>query len=257
MAIENKIIKLRRGIEANFIPTNLLPGELHITTDTGKVHYCYSAGNIKQLATIEQLQALLNVSPEAYLALQQLITELQDETVLTGLLADMASLQAYKLDKTGDSKDNTVTFTEATTETDIATGENHATLFGKILKSIKTFRSAIGTLSSLKTTNKTSLVGAINEQNDSLANLFIKRRFVNTITVGTLNVIGSTNITIDAIDGYTPIEYIVANAHPSNTISSIGYVFSDRVTISYIPKTAGSEQFLVDVVYAKSSFVGS
>lgn len=93
MATEYKIIKIRRSIESAFVPSNLLPGELHITTDTGKVHYCYSAGSVKQLATIEQLQGLLNVSPEAYIALQQLITELEDETVLSGILADINELK--------------------------------------------------------------------------------------------------------------------------------------------------------------------
>lgn len=46
-----------------------------------------------------------------------------------------------KLDKTGDTKDNTTTFTEAEEDVDITTGEKHSTIFGKILKSIKTLRS--------------------------------------------------------------------------------------------------------------------
>ena len=48
---------------------------------------------------------------------------------------------ANKLDKTGDTKDNTTTFDEAETDEDISTGEEHSTMFGKILKSIKTLRS--------------------------------------------------------------------------------------------------------------------
>ncbi len=39
-----------------------------------------------------------------------------------------------------DSKDNTVTFTEAEEDTNITSGEKHSVLFGKILKSIKTLR---------------------------------------------------------------------------------------------------------------------
>lgn len=39
-----------------------------------------------------------------------------------------------KLGKTGDSKDNTVTFTQASTRENIASSETHATLFGKIAK---------------------------------------------------------------------------------------------------------------------------
>jgi hypothetical protein len=48
-----------------------------------------------------------------------------------------------KLEKTGDSKDNVVSFTEAAEDADIQSGENHTTIFGKILKSIKTFRAHI------------------------------------------------------------------------------------------------------------------
>lgn len=72
-------------------------------------------------------------------------------------------LELDKLDKNGDSKDNTVTFAIAETETDIVSGEKHSTLFGKIAKSISTFRSAIGVLASLSTVNKNNLVAAINE----------------------------------------------------------------------------------------------
>lgn len=106
-----------------------------------------------------------------------------------------------KMDKQGDSADNIVTFEEAAEDADITSGEKHSAIFGKLLKSIKTLRSGkinktdiiqndtvggvdkvasgelvkthrqdIGTLSSLKTTNKTSLVAAINEQNDNLVN---------------------------------------------------------------------------------------
>ena len=65
---------------------------------------------------------------------------------------------------TGKVDSNTpVTFETAATETDINSGESLGTLMGKIKKSISTFRSAIGTLSSLKTSAKTSLVAAINE----------------------------------------------------------------------------------------------
>jgi hypothetical protein len=56
---------------------------------------------------------------------------------------DITILQNDKLDKNGDTKDNTVSFTEAVVEADINTTETHATIFGKIKKSIKTFRTSI------------------------------------------------------------------------------------------------------------------
>lgn len=42
---------------------------------------------------------------------------------------------------TQNSKDNTTSFSEAASDTDIASGDKHSTIFGKILKSIKTLRS--------------------------------------------------------------------------------------------------------------------
>lgn len=62
------------------------------------------------------------------------------------------------LRKDGDSATNTTTFTVASTETDIASGDTHATLFGKILKKF----GLIGIVSSLNTYVTTSIVGAIN-----------------------------------------------------------------------------------------------
>ncbi len=50
---------------------------------------------------------------------------------------------AYINEKTDDTKDSTTSFPEATVEEDIVSGENHATLFGKLQKSIRMFRAAI------------------------------------------------------------------------------------------------------------------
>jgi hypothetical protein len=56
---------------------------------------------------------------------------------------NIIDLRENKLDKTGDSKDNTVTFTESTEDLDIASGESHSTIFGKILKTLKTVRTGL------------------------------------------------------------------------------------------------------------------
>jgi hypothetical protein len=57
---------------------------------------------------------------------------------------------------TGDSKNNIVAFSEYPTDTDIVSGDTHTTLFGKILKSIKTFRTEI-----VKKIDKTSITSLI------------------------------------------------------------------------------------------------
>lgn len=83
-----------------------------------------------------------------------------------------------------DTKDDTVSFTQASTLANIVTAENHATLFGKIMKwfsfigttalttvaqtitgAINELKGIIGDKSTLTTTEKTDLVKAINEVN--------------------------------------------------------------------------------------------
>ena len=66
------------------------------------------------LDTLKEISDALAASEEAVEAINQAITN--------------------KLDKTGDSKDNTVTFTQASTRTNISSTEKHSTLFGKIAK---------------------------------------------------------------------------------------------------------------------------
>ncbi len=75
------------------------------------------------------------------------------------------------LEKTGDGKEVTVTFTEATTEADIATGENLSAMFGKILKKFKNI------------INGTTAVGK--------ANILATARTINGVLFN-----GSANITI-------------------------------------------------------------
>lgn len=64
-----------------------------------------------------------------------------------------------------------VAFTEATADTDIASGDTLGTIAGKIKKSIKALRDNLGALTGLKTTAKTSAVDAINEVYASNINL--------------------------------------------------------------------------------------
>lgn len=138
-------IQHRRGLKVDFDPNKMLPGEFAYALDTAELFYCYGVGNVKRLATIEDLQILLDTNETAYTALQQLIAELENETVLTGILSDISNLQDNKLDKTGVSNNNTVIFSEASEDEDIVSGETHTILFGKILKSIKTFRDDLAT----------------------------------------------------------------------------------------------------------------
>lgn len=150
-------IRIRRGNQIDFDKNKLVSGELAVVLDHGELHFCYGNGNVKRLQTREDLEAILNSSPEAYAALQQLIVDLDGNPEITNILHNISALQMDKLDYDGDSKYNTTTFTEALTDEDIVSGETHSTIFGKILKSINTIKYNIGVLASEKI-DKTSIV---------------------------------------------------------------------------------------------------
>lgn len=145
-------IRVRRGTSDKFDKSKLVQGELSIVTDNGELYFCFGAGNTRKLASKEDLQAMLDSSETSYEALQQLIADLEtNPNELTNILANISALQSGKLDKTGNSQSNTVTFLESATDEDIASGDTHSTLFGKIMKSTKSLRSKIE--------NNTNIIG--------------------------------------------------------------------------------------------------
>lgn len=89
MAIQN-----RRGVYASLDKSKLVPGEIAVCTDNGKMFYCYSAGNVVEVTTAERLQEILEASSEAYTALQELIASLDGEgSTGAQILANIATLQ--------------------------------------------------------------------------------------------------------------------------------------------------------------------
>jgi hypothetical protein len=111
-------------------------------------------------------------------------------------------LSAYML-KTGDSKDNTVTITSSDDSTvfnsgtlcgtdawssvaQMATGETHASLFGKIstmFKNIRTLAKVIGT-TDISAIGTGTISNAISSLNSDLSELTIRSIVVQTIVVG-------------------------------------------------------------------------
>lgn len=89
-------ILIRRGLLSLFDKRKLRPGELAITTDGTKLYYCYSAGNVKEVVTVDDLQNILDAQPEAYQALQELISELNDDTSLAASM--LAQINQNKTD---------------------------------------------------------------------------------------------------------------------------------------------------------------
>lgn len=74
------------------------------------------------------------------------VTGGQVEVKMTDFVTDRTPAFLNKLDKTGDGSDVTVTFTEAATDTDIASGDKLSILFGKILKRFSTITSKFTTV---------------------------------------------------------------------------------------------------------------
>lgn len=70
----------------------------------------------------------------------------QVEVKMTDFVTDRTPAFLNKLDKTGDGSDVTVTFTEAATDTDIASGDKLSILFGKILKRFSAITSKFATV---------------------------------------------------------------------------------------------------------------
>lgn len=74
------------------------------------------------------------------------VTGGQVEVKMTDFVTDRTPAFLNKLDKTGDGSDVTVTFTEAATDTDIASGDKLSILFGTILKRFSTITSKFTTV---------------------------------------------------------------------------------------------------------------
>jgi len=173
------------------------------------------------------------------------------------ILSAIGKLQAQislKLDKTGDSKDNTITFTVAETLANIATTESHATLFGKIAKMFSFIET-----DTLNTTNKT-ISGAINELSTKVSATFTATptnitslttaldfayKYGNAVTysiAGTATWTSGTSYTIETLPtGFIPSVEINQGLYVGNnascngvlTITTAGVVkFKPLVTIS-------------------------
>ena len=93
------------------------------------------------------------------------VTGGQVEVKMTDFVTDRTPAFLNKLDKTGDGSDVTVTFTEAATDTDIASGDKLSILFGKILKRFSTITSKFTTVD---ITDGTTVVAQANKVTNAL-----------------------------------------------------------------------------------------
>lgn len=68
-------IRVRRGLKEQFIASKLLPGEFAVATDTGTGWYCFKSGNVKLIATTDDIEKVM----QDYDACQEDIAAIQTE----------------------------------------------------------------------------------------------------------------------------------------------------------------------------------
>lgn len=213
MAIQN-----RRGNYSDFDPEKMVPGEWATVLsgdsnagDGKSIYHCFSAGNVKRMATYEDMEDNINKATDdirnefledinnatqsantaaksaksaaqtaqkaaqdaqnAAEAIEGAVegTIINDNTASKVTVFSGMHVKNGYLEKTGNATKTTVKFAPPNEEQDLVSGETSGTLFGKIVKKLSVIKAAIGTLSSLTTTNKSSLVGAVNELNSAFA----------------------------------------------------------------------------------------
>ena len=147
-------VNTRGGLKADFDPNKMTENEIAGTWDTKEIFYTFAPGDVKQLATKEDFQADLDAldsnierAEHAYLAAESLLVNKAGINDVTPTLSE-----AYSGAKTQSLIDNisiddlstsTATFTQATVDADIATGDTLAVLFGKILKRFATIATSL------------------------------------------------------------------------------------------------------------------
>lgn len=132
-------IQMRRGVFADFDTGKMIPGEFAVvlsgdaTTSTGKgVYICFAAGDVQRLSTYEEIAASIQQALEDDEQLQQYVISavedtLEDHPEWTTTVQDGAVTVA-KLNS------NVTAFTEASSRTNIASGDGITTIWGKIKK---------------------------------------------------------------------------------------------------------------------------
>ena len=152
-------IQMRRGAYLDFDPSRMLPGELAVvlsgddTTDTGKgIYICFSAGDVQRLSTYEEIvreindamadapgmaEMVTNAVNAALIAHPEWTTTVQDGAISTAKLANGAATAAkIGSDAVTEEKlaDDVTTFTQASSRSNLTSGESIKTIWGKISK---------------------------------------------------------------------------------------------------------------------------
>lgn len=185
------------------------------------------------------------------------VTGGQVEVKMTDFVTDRTPAFLNKLDKTGDGSDVTVTFTEAATDTDIASGDKLSILFGKILKR---FTNILNGTTKVGYATKADTDNLGNQITETYANsldvadntIVLKNKIgenLSTITVPYANSAGNVATTIKgmgiAVQTASPYAWFLNYSGSGNKDGARKYyasVYADNATYS---TSAGSSNNIV------------
>ena len=88
-------IKVRRGLKEEFVVSKLLSGEFAVATDTGNAWYCYKAGQVKLMATSEDIETLRQESG-SYQEAQQLVIDRIEQSIAANTAKTSANQTAIE-----------------------------------------------------------------------------------------------------------------------------------------------------------------
>ena len=111
-------IQVRRGLQKNFKPDKMLPGEMAVTTDTRRIYASFAPGDCKRMATYEDMQDDIKEANE------EIITELTESVTTATQAATSATTAAQTA--TENANKATQDATTAVSNADTATSEANA-----------------------------------------------------------------------------------------------------------------------------------
>ena len=175
-----------------------------------------------------------------------------DSTVVGQIEADLAK----KLDKTGDSGDNVVAFTQTSSRQNIMTGDTHKTIFGKIKKwladlAVSAFMQCINSYDDLMaaTALDNYLAGAkavkdgLTEVNGKLDNLTELKSYKASITVNKNN---NRKIDFDIkLQNYIPIG--ILQLYAGDYIVLEGYQLNESI-LSVFLRNVSNNDITIDII---------
>lgn len=83
-------IQMRHGLENDFLPEKMLPGEMAVTTDSKKIFVTFSPGDCKQMATYEDMESALEAVETSLDTMNAMANQVASDSDLVAAKAEEA-----------------------------------------------------------------------------------------------------------------------------------------------------------------------